>query len=252
MTKPFIAGNWKMNGTTEEAERLIKGLKEALGGVDSTEVAVAPPYISLQLVGKLLEGTPIKLAAQDLYWEESGAFTGEISPAMLKDVGCEYVIIGHSERRHIMNETDEMVNRKLASALRGGLKPILCVGETLDERERGEAFTVVKRQVAEGLKGVLPAQMREVTIAYEPVWAIGTGKTATPDEAEEIHSTIRKLLHDTYDRESLQDTRILYGGSVKADNVDTLMAQPNIDGALVGGASLKADDFARIVKFQPL
>ena len=169
MTKPFIAGNWKMNGTTEEAERLIKGLKEALGGVDSTEVAVAPPYISLQLVGKLLEGTPIKLAAQDLYWEESGAFTGEISPAMLKDVGCEYAIIGHSERRHIMNETDEMVNRKLASALRGGLKPILCVGETLDERERGEAFTVVKRQVAEGLKeieGHLGRQTTDIMMSF--------------------------------------------------------------------------------------
>ena len=151
-----------------------------------------------------------------------------------------------------MNESDEMVNRKLTAALGGGLKPILCVGETLDERERGEAFAVVKRQVEEGLKGLIPAQMREVTIAYEPVWAIGTGKTATPDEAEEIHSTVRKLLLDTYDRESLQDTRILYGGSVKADNVNTLMAQPDIDGALVGGASLKADDFARIVKFQSL
>ncbi|MCP3676815.1 MAG: triose-phosphate isomerase [Deltaproteobacteria bacterium] len=252
MSKPFIAGNWKMNGTTEEAEHLIAELKKALGGANSTEVAVAPPFTSLQLVGKLIEGTPIKLAAQDLYWEESGAFTGEISSAMLKDVGCDYVIIGHSERRHIMNETDEMVNRKLAAALRGGLKPILCVGETLDERERGEAFAVVKRQVVEGLKGVLPAQMRAVTIAYEPVWAIGTGKTATPDEAEEIHYTVRTLLHDTYDRDYLQETRILYGGSVKADNVDTLMAQPNIDGALVGGASLKADDFARIVKFQPL
>jgi len=252
MTKPFIAGNWKMNGTTKEAESLIGALKEALDGVDSTEIAVAPPDVYLQQVGKLLEGTPIKLAAQDLYWEERGAFTGEISAAMLKDVGCEYVIIGHSERRHIMGESDEMVNRKLVTALRGGLKPILCVGETLDERERGVAFAVVKRQVEGGLQGILPAQMRNITIAYEPVWAIGTGKTATPDEAEEIHSTVRKLLYDTYDRENLQETRILYGGSVKADNVDTLMAQPDIDGALVGGASLKADDFARIVKFQPL
>ncbi|MFQ5328359.1 MAG: triose-phosphate isomerase [Thermodesulfobacteriota bacterium] len=252
MTKSFIAGNWKMNGTTDEAERLIEGLKEALDGTNSTEVAIAPPYTLLHLVGKLLEGTPIKLAAQDLYWEEKGAFTGEISPAMLQDVGCEYVIIGHSERRHIMNESDEMVNRKLAAALHGGLKPILCIGETLDERESGEAFAVVKRQVTEGLKGVLPAQMRDVTIAYEPVWAIGTGKTATPDQAEEIHSAVRKLLLETYDRETLQDTRILYGGSVKADNVDTLMAQPDIDGALVGGASLKADDFTRIVRFRPL
>jgi len=171
---------------------------------------------------------------------------------MLKDVGCDYVIIGHSERRHILGETDDMVNRKLAAALKGGLKPILCVGETLAEREGGNADTVVKRQVEEGLKGVLPAQMREVTVAYEPVWAIGTGKSATPDEAEEIHYTVRNLLFDLYDIDCLDMTRILYGGSVKATTIDTLMAQPNIDGALVGGASLKAEEFARIVKFRPL
>ncbi|MFQ5585639.1 MAG: triose-phosphate isomerase [Thermodesulfobacteriota bacterium] len=252
MFRPFIAGNWKMNGTTEDAERLIAKLKEAIGGIDSTEVAVAPPFTAAYSVGKLLAGSSIALAAQDVYWEEKGAFTGEISTVMLKDVGCKYVIVGHSERRHLLNETDEMVNRKLNAALKGGLKPILCVGETLDERERGEAMTIVKRQVVEGLRGVLPAQMREITIAYEPVWAIGTGKTATPDKAEEIHNALRNLLYDTYDREHLKETRILYGGSVNAGNIDTLMAQPNIDGALVGGASLKAEEFARIVKFQPL
>ena len=252
MRRPLIAGNWKMNGTTGEAESLTTELKGLLADTDETEVAWAPPFTALHLVGKLLAGAGIKLAAQDVYWEEGGAFTGEISTAMLKDVGCDYVIIGHSERRHILGETDDMVNRKLAAALKGGLKPILCVGETLAEREQGDADSVVKRQVEEGLKGVLPAQMREVTVAYEPVWAIGTGKSATPDEAEEIHYTVRNLLFDLYDIDCLNMTRILYGGSVKATTIDTLMAQPNIDGALVGGASLKAEEFARIVKFQPL
>jgi triosephosphate isomerase len=250
MLKPFIVGNWKMHGTTREAEELIMRLRELLKGIESIGIIIAPPFTALHYVGHLLAGSSMKLCAQNIFWEESGAYTGEISPGMLKDAGCEYVIIGHSERRLQFQETDKMVNRKMLAALKGGLKPVLCVGETLEERGCGEALNVVKKQVQEGLKGVLPVQMKEVAIAYEPVWAIGTGKTATTEEAEEVHNTIRKFLYNIFELKSVQETRIIYGGSVKPGNIDSLMAQPNIDGVLVGGASLEAADFARIVRFQ--
>jgi triosephosphate isomerase len=252
MSKPFIAGNWKMHGVTREAEELIMRLRELLKGIEAIDVIIAPPFTALQHIGHLLAGSSIKLCAQNIFWEEAGAYTGEISTGMLKDVGCEYVIIGHSERRCLFQETNEIVNRKILAALKGGLRPVLCVGETLKERECGEALNIVKKQVKEGLKGILPAQMKQVTIAYEPVWAIGTGKTATTEEAEDVHNTIREFLYSIFELESMQETRIIYGGSVKPGNIDSLMAQPNIDGVLVGGASLEAADFARIVRFQPL
>jgi triosephosphate isomerase len=249
---PFIAGNWKMNKTVREAVDLVRGLKTATSGVKGVEVAVAPPFTALYAVRQELEGSPILLAAQNLYWEEKGAFTGEVSPPMLKEVGCHYVIIGHSERRQFFGETEETVNRRIKAALLQGLKVIFCIGETLKEREEGKTFPVIERQVEGGLKGLAHREMREMTIAYEPVWAIGTGKTATPDQAEEVHRYIRGKLEKLYSREISEEIRIQYGGSVTPENVKGLMNQANIDGALVGGASLKAESFAKIVRYKEL
>jgi triosephosphate isomerase len=249
---PFIAGNWKMNKTVREALDLIRELKVAIAGVKEVEVAVAPPFTALYAVHKELEGSPIRLAAQNLFWEEKGAFTGEVSPPMLKDVGCHYVIIGHSERRQFFGETEETVSRRINAALAQGLKVIFCIGETLKEREEGKTFSLIERQMEGGLKGLSDKGMRDMVIAYEPVWAIGTGKTATPEQAEEVHRFIRGKLEKLYSQEVSGEIRIQYGGSVTPDNIKGLMDQPNIDGALAGGASLKAESFSRIVRFKEM
>jgi triosephosphate isomerase len=249
---PFMAGNWKMNKTTGEAIDLVRELKAAISGVKGVEVAVAPPFTALYAVCKELEGSSIRLAAQNLYWEEKGAFTGEVSPLMLKEVGCHYVIIGHSERRQFFGETDETVNRRIKAALAQGLKVIFCIGETLKEREEGKTFSVIERQVEDGLKNLSDKEMRNMVIAYEPVWAIGTGKTATPGQAEEVHRFIRGKIEKLYPREVSEEIRIQYGGSVTPENIKGLMEQANIDGALVGGASLKAESFSKIVRFKEL
>ena len=250
---PFIAGNWKMNKTVGEALGLVRELKAAISGVEGkVEVAVAPPFTALYAVHKEIEGSSIRLAAQSLYWEEKGAFTGEISPLMLKEVGCHYVIIGHSERRQFFGETDETVNRRITAALAQGLKVIFCMGETLKEREEGKNFSVIERQMLGGLKGLGDKEMRNIVIAYEPVWAIGTGKTASPEQAEEVHRFIREKVEKVYSREVSEKIRIQYGGSVTPENIKGLMSQPNIDGALVGGASLKAESFSKIVRHKEL
>ncbi len=249
---PFIAGNWKMNKTVAEAIDLAKQLKASLSGIEGVEVAVAPPFTALFVVRKELEGSPIQLAAQNLFWEEKGAFTGEIAPPMLKEVGCHYVILGHSERRQFFGETDETVNRKVRATLSQGLKVIFCIGETLKEREEGKTFAVIERQLPGGLKDIRKEEMGSIVIAYEPVWAIGTGKTATPEQAEEVHGFIRKKLVQLYSKEIAEGVRIQYGGSVTPENVKGLMGQENIDGALVGGASLKSETFSKIVRFREM
>jgi triosephosphate isomerase len=249
---PFIAGNWKMNKTVGEALDLIRELKVAIADVKGVEVAVAPPFTALYAVHKELEGSSIRLAAQNLYWEEKGAFTGEISPLMLKELGCQYVIIGHSERRQFFGESDETVNRRIKAALTQGLKVIFCIGETLREREETKTFSVIERQLEGGLKGLGDKELRNIVIAYEPVWAIGTGKTATPEQAEEVHRFIRGKMDKLYSREVSEEIRIQYGGSVTPDNIKGLMNQPDIDGALVGGGCLKAESFSKIVRFKEM
>jgi triosephosphate isomerase len=249
---PFITGNWKMNKTVEEALDLIRQLKVSLSNIGEVEVAVAPPFTALYPISLELEGSSIRLAAQNLFYEEKGAFTGEISPLMLKEIGCQYVIIGHSERRQFFGETEETVNRKIKAGLSQNLKPIFCVGETLKEREGGQTFSVIERQVEGGLRDVGNKEMANIAIAYEPVWAIGTGKTATPDQAEEVHRFIRERLARLYSREIAAGIRIQYGGSVTPENIKGLMSQENIDGALVGGASLKWETFSKIVRFKEM
>ncbi len=247
MRRLLIAGNWKMNKTVPEALKLVRELKELVSDVEDRDVLVCPPFTALYPVGKELEGSNIALGGQNMFYEESGAFTGEISPVMLKDVGCAYVILGHSERRHIFGETDELINRKVLSAASHGLIPILCVGETLEEREAGRTEEVIEKQVVEGLKSF--DSRKDLVVAYEPVWAIGTGKTATPELAQTVHSFIRQLLSQLFGEEKAENVRILYGGSVKPENARGLLEMSDIDGALVGGASLKAESFAKIVKF---
>lgn len=247
---PLIAGNWKMNTTIPQGVAMVMKLRELVKGAADIEIVIAPPFTSIYHLRFLVADTPIKLAGQNLHWEKNGAYTGEVSAEMLKDVGCEYVIIGHSERRQQFNETDELVNKKIFAALMANLKPIVCVGETLEEREKGMTVDIVKRQVKNAFKKLKPGMIKNLTIAYEPVWAIGTGKNATPEQAEEVHNKLRELLYEEYGMVSTNDLRIIYGGSVKPETIDSLMAQPNIDGVLVGGASLKAEDFARIVKFK--
>jgi triosephosphate isomerase len=249
---PFIAGNWKMNKTVGEALDLIRELKTAISGVKGVEVAVAPPFTALYAVHNELEGTSIRLAGQNLYWEEKGAFTGEISPLMLKEVGCQYVIIGHSERRQFFGESDETVNRRIKAALAQGLDVIFCIGETLREREEAKTFSVIERQIEGGLKGLGGQEIEDIVIAYEPVWAIGTGKTATPEQAEEVHRFIRGKMDKFYSRKVSEEIRIQYGGSVSPDNIKGLMNQPDVDGALVGGGCLKAESFAKIVRFKEI
>ena len=247
MRRPFIAGNWKMNLNRAEAVALAKAVAEQSAGVADADLAVCPPSVYLEAVGKALQGSKVGLGAQNMYHEASGAFTGEISAAMLVDLGCRYVILGHSERRHVLGETDADVNRKVIAALKAGLTPIVCVGELLSEREAGQTSAVIRRQFDGSLAGVSAADLPKIVIAYEPVWAIGTGKVATPEQAEEVHLDLRKIMTERYNAGLAQEVRIQYGGSVKANNAAELLSQPDIDGALVGGASLKADDFFGIV-----
>jgi len=245
--KLFIAGNWKMNTSRSSAVALGKALAEKLGAVEAVDLAVFPPAVYLADVSEAVAGSRIAVGAQNMFYEDDGAFTGELSAEMLKDVGCTCVILGHSERRHVIGETDEWINRKVVKALADGLGPILCVGELLEQREAEQTTDVVRRQVTIGLEGVDAAGATKVTIAYEPVWAIGTGKTATPAQAQEVHAMIRGLLAEMYDADVADAVRIQYGGSVKPSNAAELLGQADVDGALVGGASLKADDFAGIV-----
>ena len=246
--KLFIAGNWKMNTSSSTAVVLGAALVKKIGRVDAVDLAVCPPFVHLGAVGKALGGSKIALGAQDVFYENDGAYTGEVSAAMLLDLGCTYAICGHSERRHVIGETDERINRKLLKCLTEGLRPILCVGELLSERQAGETSDVVSRHVRLGLEGVSGADVGPVTIAYEPVWAIGTGVVATVDQAQQVHKMIRGLLAELYDAATAEKMRIQYGGSVKPENARELLACEDIDGALVGGASLKADDFAAIVQ----
>lgn len=248
MRKPFIAGNWKMNMNSTSAVALAAGLAKALEEVDTVDVAVCPPSVYLQSVAAALSASNIATGAQNVYFEGNGAFTGELSCEMLKDAGCTYVIIGHSERRHILGETDEMINKKVAAAINSGLLPIFCVGELLEERQAEKTNEVVINQVKKGLAGLDAERVLAVTIAYEPVWAIGTGLTATPDQAQQVHGMIRSLLAELYNEDVAAKIRIQYGGSAKPSNTAELMAQPDVDGLLVGGASLKVDDFAAMVK----
>jgi triosephosphate isomerase len=246
--KKFIAGNWKMNTALEEAVALAKGVAESVGKAGDVDVAVCPPYISLSAVAEALKGTNVKLGAQDVHWEAKGAFTGKVSCAMLKSVGAAYVIIGHSEQRQYFGETDETVNKKIKAALAANLLPIVCVGETLAERKGGLMDEVVERQTRGAFAGVSAGDAAKCTIAYEPVWAIGTGETATPQQANEAHIFIRGIVAKLYDKGVADGIRIQYGGSMKPDNAKELLAQSDVDGGLIGGAALKAADFAGIVQ----
>ena len=251
MRRLLIAGNWKMHLTRAESVKLAEELVRGVKSVSGIDVAVCPPAVYLDAVGAAIKGSPIGLGAQNMYHEAQGAFTGEVSGPMLKDIGCQYVILGHSERRHVLGETDEQINRKVHAALQHGLIPILCLGETLEERESDRTREVVQRQLEGSLAGIGDAQMAELVIAYEPVWAIGTGKVATPEQAEEVHADLRRMIESRYNADVASRVRIQYGGSVKADNAGQLLAQENIDGALVGGASLKADSFLGILAAAP-
>ncbi len=249
MRTPIIAGNWKLFKTLNEASLFVSELKTLIVDAKDVEIVVAPVFTALSTVVNAAAGSSINVAAQNCYWEKEGAFTGEVSPELIADAGCSHVIIGHSERRQFFAETDETVNKKVKSAIAAGLTVLICVGETLAERESGLTFKVIEKQVRHGLAGVVVESMERMVIAYEPVWAIGTGKTATDDQAQEVHAFIRKLVAGIYTQKEAGAIRILYGGSVKPENVKALMACSDIDGALVGGASLKADSFAKIVKF---
>lgn len=250
MRKPVFGGNWKMNKMVKESIEAVKQLKEELGDVERVEVAIFPPFTSLWAVKKIIEDSRIGLGAQNMYWEEKGAYTGEVSPHMLLDAGCKYVILGHSERRQYFGETDAGVNRKIKAALSLGLTPVVCVGESLKEREAGRAEEVVESQVKKCLEGLDLQQIKKLIIAYEPVWAIGTGKIATPHQAQEMHSFIRGILEELWGKKICSSVRIQYGGSVKPENIKELMKQPDIDGALVGGASLIINSFVKIVKYE--
>jgi triosephosphate isomerase (TIM) len=247
---PLIAGNWKMHGARGEAIALASALAKSVGRVRGREVVVAPPFTALEAVRQAIAGTDIRLAGQNVHWEPKGAFTGEIAVGMLREAGCTHVIIGHSERRQLFGETNETVNRRLHAALGAGLVPILCIGETLEEREADATEAVIARQVESALAGVRSEQTAGCVLAYEPVWAIGTGRTATPGQAQEVHHAIRRQLVGLASATTAEHVRILYGGSVKAENIDALMMEPDIDGALVGGASLDATAFTRIVQYQ--
>ncbi len=248
MRKPIIAGNWKLNNNTKESVELVTALKRSLSEVTDIEIVVCPVYTALLIVADVIFESNIGLGAQDLYWEDSGAFTGEVSAPLLKDIGAKYVIIGHSERRQFFSETNQTINKKIKAALKHELTPIVCVGEVLQERESNLTFKVIEKQCRESLEGFTKEEMKKMVVAYEPVWAIGTGKTATPQQAQEVHKFIRDLLAKMFNDEVAASLRIQYGGSVKAENIAELMAQPDIDGALVGGASLKSDQFIKIIE----
>lgn len=250
MRRPFMAGNWKMHKGIADATALASELVTSTNNMTDIDIAVAPPFSSLAAARQALAGSQIGLAAQNMHWENEGAYTGEVSPVMVKDAGCKYAILGHSERRQYFGETDKNVNRKTLAAMSHKLTPIVCVGETEEERDRGVTFVVVDRQINGALADVASSQLPEIVIAYEPVWAIGTGRTATPAQAQEVHQAIRSRLGALFGTDEAQEVRILYGGSVKPNNVDELMAEVDIDGALVGGASLDAASFTRICRFE--
>ena len=246
--RPWIGGNWKMFKTIPEALSTFQELKAGLPDPLRSEVIIAPPFTALSALGKVIQDGPIQLAAQNVHWAEEGAFTGEVSTRMLVDVGCTYCIIGHSERRHVFGETDEQIHRKIVACLKAGLKPVLCLGETLEEREEGRIQEVISRQLMNAVKQLSPEDLAQGVIAYEPVWAIGTGKSATPAEAQEVHAFIRGLVEDRFNKTLAMEKRIVYGGSVTPDNIRELYGKPDIDGALVGGASLKAEKFLPLIK----
>jgi triosephosphate isomerase len=247
MRTPFIAGNWKMFKTVQAAVTFVDDLKAAVKGMSGVDIVVAPTFTALHAVAQAARGSNIGVSAQDLYWEKEGAFTGEVSPAMVKEAGASYAIVGHSERRRLFGETDAIVNRKASAALGAGLTPIVCIGETLEEREGNQTYDVLDRQVKDGLDGFSAEQIAPIVVAYEPVWAIGTGRTATSAQAGEAHAHIRKRLRQWFGADAADRCRILYGGSVKPDNIRELIAEPDVDGALVGGASLEVKSFAAIV-----
>jgi len=247
MRIPFIAGNWKMYKTVAESVVFVKELRTAVKDVDRVEIVLAPAFTALHAVAEAARNTNVGVAAQDLYWEREGAFTGEVSPAMVKEAGAAYAIVGHSERRRLFGETDAIVNRKTAAAIAAGLTPIVCIGETLEERERGEMPAVLDRQIKDGLDQLTAAQIGALVVAYEPVWAIGTGRTATAAQAGEAHAHIRKRLRQWFGADAADACRLLYGGSVKPDNIRELIAEEDVDGALIGGASLDVRSFADIV-----
>lgn len=246
--KYFIAGNWKMNKTAAEATALIEAINEKAGSQNKVDVAVCPPFTALDAASKALVGSTVKLGAQNMYFEKSGAYTGEIAADMLKEFGCTYVILGHSERREYFKECNCLINKKVKAVLANGMNPILCVGEKLEEREAGKTLDIVSEQTVKGLEGLTAAEAEKVVIAYEPVWAIGTGKTATPAMAQEVHAAIRKILADTFGAEVAEKMQILYGGSMKPENADALLAEKDIDGGLIGGAALKADSFVALIE----
>jgi triosephosphate isomerase len=248
MRKPIVAGNWKMNKTVAEAVTLIEAIKEKAADIQGVDIVVCPPFTALQAAKAALAGSSVDLGAQNVHWEKSGAYTGEVSVEMLREVGCHYVILGHSERRQYFKETDEQVNRKAKAALAGGLYPIVCVGELLEERESGRMESVISTQVRGSLAGLSANDLLKTVVAYEPVWAIGTGRTATPAQAQEVHALIRSLLKELADEHVAQSVRIQYGGSVKPSNAKELFGQPDIDGGLIGGASLEAGSFLDIVR----
>lgn len=250
--RPLLAGNWKMHTTVLDACHLAADIAKTCVGLEDRDVVLAPPFTVLNQVAHIVAETGIFLAAQNVCWESEGAFTGEISPLMVLDAGGAAAIVGHSERRQIFHEDNALINKRVRGALAFGLIPILCVGETLEERESGQTFKVVEEQLRSGLAGVVAADMKETILAYEPVWAIGTGKTASTGQAQEVHAFIRNLVADMYEKDIADQVRILYGGSVKPDNIDVLMAQEDIDGALVGGAALNAESFGRIIHFQEI
>ena len=250
MIRPFIAGNWKMYKTVQESLDFVTQLKQALPSSLDRDVLIAPTFPSLYSVSELLKGTSIHLAAQNLHEAKEGAYTGEVSAAMLCSAGCDYVIIGHSERRTLFGETNATINKKIRAACEGGLKPIFCIGETLAERESGQTFSVLEEQLKEGLNSFEVSDIRHLIVAYEPVWAIGTGKTATPDQAQEAHAFIRSTLSSICGAEFASNCPILYGGSVNPGNISLLMAQPDINGGLVGGASLKVDSFLELINYR--
>ncbi len=250
MRLPIIAGNWKMHGTVRESADLAGGVRRQLEGIEGVEVVVCPPFPFLYAVRDALDGSKILLGAQDCHWEAKGAYTGEVSPVMIKDAGCRYVVLGHSERRHIMGESNDQINRKVRAALAHGLTPILCIGELLEERSMGVTYEVIERHVTKGLAGLTAADASGAVVAYEPVWAIGTGKTATPRQASEVHRFVRKLVSQMFGDATAQNVRILYGGSVKPDNIRDLMSQEDMDGALVGGASLEVHSFVKIARYK--
>jgi triosephosphate isomerase len=249
LRKPIIVGNWKMNKLTSEAVELAREVKNRVGTIADKEIVLCPPFTVLSSVKQVIEDSSLKLGAQNMHWEVRGAYTGEVSPMMLKDIGCSYVIIGHSERRRYFGETNETVNKKTRIAFSTGLIPIVCVGETLREREKGETLRVIEEQVKAGLSGLTREESKGLVVAYEPVWAIGTGKTATLDQAEQAQRFIRKLLVQMFGEENAQEIRILYGGSIDPGNISTLMSCENVDGGLVGGASLNVESFVKIVHY---